>query len=49
MCYKTGHIICCQQGRISSRSGVKKGDQILKLRDGNGIPVWGEGSGRPAN
>jgi hypothetical protein len=28
---------------------IKKGDQILKVRDENGIPAWGGGSRRPAN
>ena len=26
---------------------IKKGDQILKLRDGNGIPAWSGGSRSP--
>ena len=28
---------------------IKKGDQILKVRDENGIPAWSGGSRRPAN
>ena len=28
---------------------IKKGDQILKLRDGNGIPAWSGGGRRQAN
>lgn len=42
--------------RITSRgkpamiaAEIKKGDQILKVRDENGIPAWSGGSRRPAN
>jgi hypothetical protein len=49
-------ILEIRGSRVTSRgktaiiaAEIKKGDQILKLRDENGIPTWSGGSRRPAN
>jgi len=38
------------QGKVAMIAAeIKKKDQVLRLRDENGIPAWSGGSRRPAN
>lgn len=40
----TGSRVDLEGKPVIMASEVKKGDKVLKLRDGNGVPVWGSGN-----
>lgn len=51
---EVGDILKIRGSRVTSQdkpaiiaAEIRKGDQILMLRDENGIPAWSGGSGRP--